>query len=686
MRQNQRFSNSVVLKLFSRHTYQMLTLLITIILLLDSNLAVAAVGKEPVCPSNTDRMYYIGTKSPTGTTPSTIKTLDVWPSGKDSKIFDFNNGLKLNLSFVTYKRRISGYPKYVANDVNNTIEALVMEHSSELENENHVLESTINKPVTKYGFVAQDVDYQSDTNKKYRETFAIIAPSGGVLSNTNVSFHTILGNKASAYQGSNCNNPNRCDINVDWPAKPADTIFRVSHGNDAPAIVNQSGGNHAMGYSDFYLCLAQPKLTVIKKLDGLRFNDTNTKRDQFEIKVTGDLIPANSFETTGDGANIINGTSSLLSLAESTSYTITEQVKNGTAVGDIANYNPTYTCTNKTTTSTTVMPTAAMANNTTNKTRSFTLSNVTYGDDITCTITNTPKSYTFSGTVFNDNAGIAENNSIDLNINTKSDISSTFTSNPKYFNGIFDQGESGISATGLTVSLTNCDGTNITGTTAQLVGIDPLSKGQYKFIVPGNVISSLIPQKVCLVQNEPSGWEFSVDTTPNSREVALVSNIFDYKTESNRSRNLDFGEVKANYSALVLIKSQYVHDCNDLRTFTDMPQNPQPDLPTNGFSTEGINGIVPGQCIAYKIEAHNRGHLNLESIQIEDKLQINPVKSVFHLPFPISIPNSINNNINILPNSKIISNQFSLEAVPLSGNAPKATLYFNTKYGTTTDP
>lgn len=293
--------------------------------------------------------------------------------------------------------------------------------------------------------------------------------------------------------------------------------------------------------------------------------------------------------------------------------------------------------------------------------------------------------YTFSGTVFNDNAGIAENNNIDLNINTKSDISSTFTSNPKYFNGIFDQGESGISATGLTVSLTNCNGINISGTTAQVVGVSPLSQGQYKFTVPGNVISSLTLQKVCLVQNEPSGWEFSVDTTPNSREITLVSNIFDYKTESNGSRNLDFGEVKSNYSALVLIKSQYVHDCNDLRTFIDMPQNPQPDLPTNGFSTEDISGIVPGQCIAYKIEAHNRGHLNLESIQIKDKLQTNPVKSVFHLPFPVSIPSGINNN-NILPNSEIISNQFNLQAAPPSGSATKATLYFNTKYGTTVDP
>lgn len=667
----------------------MLTLMAMTIFLLGSNVSFAAVGKAPVCPSTTDRMYYIGTKSPIGTTSSTIKTLDVWISGKDSKIFEFNSGLKLNLSFVTYKRRIAGYPKYVANDVNNTIEALVMEHSSELENENHVLESTINKPVTKYGFVAQDVDYQSDTNKKYRETFSIIAPSGGVLSNTNVSFHTILGNKASAYQGSNCNNPNRCDINVDWPAKPADTIFRVSHGNDAPAIVNQSGGNHAMGYSDFYLCLAQPKLTVIKKLDGLRFNDTNTKRDQFEIKVTGGSIPANSFETTGDGANIINGTSSLLSLAESTSYTITEQVKNGTAVGDIANYNPTYTCTNNTTTSTTVMPTAAMTNNTTNKTRSFTLSNVTYGDDITCTITNTPKSYTFSGTVFNDNAGIAENNSIDLNINTKSDISSTFTSNLKYFNGIFDQGELGISAAGLTVSLTNCNGTNITGTTAQVVGVSPFSQGQYKFTVPGNVILSLTPQKVCLVQNEPSGWEFSVDTTPNSREVALVDNIFDYKTESNGSRNLDFGEVKSNYSALVLIKSQYLYNCR-IVNYNNINAQPTPtNSPREGFSTSPATDAVPGECIAYRIQAFNRGHVDLSDIQISDTLQTTSVKSTFYTPQPnYGIPSNVYTYRSSNPNDvKIESNKFDLAKVPVSpSTATKASLFFSTQYGTTVNP
>ncbi len=298
----------------------------------------------------------------------------------------------------------------------------------------------------------------------------------------------------------------------------------------------------------------------------------------------------------------------------------------------------------------------------------------------------TPPQYTFSGFVFNDNAGIAENNSANSDLNTKSDISSTFAGNQKYFNGLFDSGESGISAAGLTVSLTNCNSTTIAGTTAQTVAANPL--GQFKFTVLANVIASLASQKVCLVQNEPSGWEFSVDTTPNSREVTLVAGTFDYKTESNGSRNLDFGEVKANYAALVLKKSQYVHTCNPTIDFTSVPANPQPNTPVDGFSANSASNVIPGQCIAYRIEAFNRGHVDLQRIQITDILQTTPVVSVFNQPRPVGVPNTVYTTSRPAPNygqnGTIISNEFDLVKVATGSTTPTtATLFFNTKYGTT---
>ena len=299
--------------------------------------------------------------------------------------------------------------------------------------------------------------------------------------------------------------------------------------------------------------------------------------------------------------------------------------------------------------------------------------------------------YTFLGFVFNDNAGIAENNSSNLESNTKSNVSSTFTGNAKYFNGLFDSDELGISAAGLTVSLTNCNsaGTPIAGTTAQTVAANPL--GEFKFTVPANVIASLTSQKVCLVQNEPSGWEFSVDTTPNSREVTLVAGTFDYKTESNGSRNLDFGEVKSNYAALVLKKSQYVHTCNPTINFTSVPANPQPNTPINGFSANSATNVTPGQCIAYRIEAFNRGHVDLQKVQISDILQTTPVASVFSLPRPLGTPTEVYASGKPAPiygqNGTITSSEFNLNKVPTGSATPtKATLFFNTKYGTTVNP
>ncbi|MDN5566751.1 MAG: hypothetical protein L0G25_08070 [Psychrobacter sp.] len=397
------------------------------------------------------------------------------------------------------------------------------------------------------------------------------------------------------------------------------------------------------------------------------------------IEVTGGAIAANSFTTTGTGSAVNNNSSATLSLKENTSYTITERLSNSTTLADIANYNATYTCSNETTGSIVNVSSGSMAYNANNNTRSFALANATYGDEITCTITNSPN-YVFSGIVFNDNGGITASSS------NRQNISSTFINNASYFNGVFDSTtESGIYDSNLQIRLTNCNGSDIATTSSnpQLVSNVQATRGRYSFIVPASALTNTT--KVCLVQSEPSSWTYTVDTTPNNREVTLVNNVYDYKTESNGSRNLDFGEVQADNAALVLIKSQYVHACNNNLNYQSVTNNTDPAV---GFSINTINDISPGNCIAYRIQAYNRGHIGLQQVRISDVLQTTPVTSRFQQPTPLFTPTSVASpTVAYDTNGTIQSNLFNLAATLSTATQPtSAILYFNTKYGTTDVP
>ncbi|WP_372829305.1 hypothetical protein [Psychrobacter maritimus] len=276
--------------------------------------------------------------------------------------------------------------------------------------------------------------------------------------------------------------------------------------------------------------------------------------------------------------------------------------------------------------------------------------------------------YTFSGTVFNDNGGlILEANKLG-------------TVNSQYFNGIFDplSGEVGISNPNLAVRLTDCSAKNtlIPTTLPQAITDTGIKKGQYNFSVSSSALQN--KTKVCIVQVEPENWEYSVDSTTNKREVALNTGVYNYN-------NLDFGEVQANNASLVLVKSQYVNNCDINVNYNGTNGTPSQ---TPIFSTDSITNIEPGKCIAYRIEAYNRGHVDLKDVQISDKLQTKAqgglVNSVFALPVPKGDPASLYTGTT-LPTGTIISEPFKLDKP--TGTVPtKATLYFNTKYGTTVDP
>ena len=627
-------------------------------------------GGSPVAPASCPsghKMFYVG-NNPPAYTPKETLPID-WLTGSLSKEYVFGN-IKFNLSFTDQINLRRGYPTGT-NFTDATANAINMYHDSFRTPIDHRLTATIDKPVSKYGFVVQDLD--ANQPGRYIESITLTSP-GGVFSRIEAKpFQLSNGNQTiSGTAWDNCNTASPCNFNIDWGYKPASTPFAITHGNPySEGATTTSAGAYVTGYSDFYFCLAPPKLVVKKALNGNRVNDSADNADQFEIEVTGDSLAANSFTTTGSAATINNGTSDLLSLAESKTYTISERVINGS----VSNYSATYVCNNATTGSsfTTTNGTATL-NAETTPTRSFTLSNLNYGDEITCTITNTPSVYTFNGYVFNDNGGIAENNSTNLDTNTKYDISSTFTGNNNYFNGVFDSSsEVGIETTaGLSVSLTDCEGNNIStvapNSNPQTQLNSPL--GQFKFTVSASAIANLTTKEVCLVQVEPDPWTFSVDTTPNLRKISLVAGKFDYKTDG--SRNLDFGEVKANYASLVLIKSQHVNDCDINANYDGI-----------SFSTSEIDGIEPGRCIAYKIDAYNRGHVDIRDVEITDELKQTPVKSVFHLPYPKGSSSAIYDNTGLLPmGTTIVSKIFNLDK-PTGTSATKATLYFNTKYGTT---
>ncbi|MGP4969572.1 prealbumin-like fold domain-containing protein [Psychrobacter aquimaris] len=667
--------NSIISQLFSKYIYHVLALIATMGLILVSNEAFAAdpnpFESSPSsdlasCPVN-HKMYYIGANAPISTTSKPVISQALnWTSGSDNRTFTFTEGSG-NKEFVInfpilldLNTNYGGTPPFFGSINGATTSALNLVHNSPSIKNNHSLNVSINRSVSKVGYKIQDLDSTSTTGQiPYIEQVDVSANQGQLTFNTNFHTRNATNNIVTARSGLNCGTGG-CTIDAAWNYNISNIALNLKHNN----TFTQTNSPHAIGYSDFYFCLAPPKLIVKKALNGARINDTNTKRDQFEIKVTGGSIAANNFTTTGTGSNITDGTSSLLSLAEGNSYTITERVMNGTTLGEIANYNATYVCTNATTGSTSIMPSGNAS--------SFTLSGLNYGDEITCTITNTPKTYSFSGVVFNDNGKITSP--------TKDDISDKYLNNRLYFNGKYDSPtESGIPfTTGHTITLNKCAGD--TGTfTSQTMNINP--DGTYSFtLTPAQLGSNT---RLCATQNEPNNYTYSVDTTSNVRQINITNNTFNYPDNN-------FGDVIQDNAALVLFKSQYVHDCN-LTDLTTISVNYTGSANTV-YSTNPISNIIPGQCIAYRIEAVNRGNVPLTDIIIRDTLQKKGengalVTSTLATPTPIGensgIPSFSSSSVSIGNNGLVLTNGFPLG---ITSSDRSRAIRFNTKYGTTITP
>lgn len=593
----------------------------------------------PICPSG-DKMYYVGANAPSGSTRLALS----WTAGSTSRTFNFNDGTGTTMTinfplFVDPNSNSGGTPPFYGNITNATQNALNLVHNSPAIKDNHTMTISVNRAVTKLSFVVQDLDSAANNSGQvaYQEQVDVSSTSGQLTYNTD--YHTINANNniVTAIIGRNCG-LNGCNIDATWGAKPANSIFSITHSNR----YTQFNAAHAVGYSDFYFCVTPPKLTTRKVLTGNRV-ETN---DQFTIATTTGTTPVSSFTTTGTGSSLTTNSVTASGLSTTATYTIAETIANTDGKGNLANYNTSYACTNASSSSTTTMPSGS--------TTSFNLPILTYGDDITCTITNTPSAYIFSGIIFNDNGGLTLTERQLTGINTQ------------YFNGVYDPtaGETGIYQTGLKVQLAkNCNTTSPTPIKTVPVNTD----GTYSITATPTEMAGAT--NVCLIEQEPGGnlTTYPVDTTNNQLNVNYIATTYNYP-------NLNFGEVSQNNAGLVLVKEQATNDCNITNTA-------MLGLTYNAVTQSGIDAR---KCVAYKITAYNRTNLTnpLTNVRITDALPkkgVNgsTVNSLLDNPLDTTLTNfkvDTANSVAIGANGTVVSDVQSL------AKGASRSLYFNTKY------
>ena len=604
----------------------------------------------PVCPSG-DKMYYVGANAPSGSTRLALS----WTAGSTSRTFNFNDGTGTTMTinfplFVDPNSNSGGTPPFYGSITDATQNALNLVHNSPAVKNNHTMNISVNRAVTKLSFVVQDLDSAlSNSRVPYQEQVDVSSTSGQLTYNTD--YHTINANNniVTAIIGRNCG-LNGCNIDATWGAKPANSSFSITHSNQ----YTNNNSPHAVGYSDFYFCVTPPKLTTRKVLTGNRV-ETN---DQFTIATTTGTTSVSRFTTTGTGNSLTTNSITARGLSTTATYTIAETIANTDGKGNLANYNTSYACTNANSSSATTMPSGS--------TTSFNLPILTYGDDITCTITNMPSAYIFSGIIFNDNGGIAS----DLN-NPATNTYPTTAPNANYFNGKYDPtaNEKGIYQTGLQVQLAkNCNTTSPTPIKTVPVNTD----GTYSITATQTDMAGAT--NVCLIEQEPGGnlTTYPVDTTNNQLNINYVATTYNYP-------NLNFGEVSQNNAGLVLVKEQATNDCNITNTA-------MLGLTYNAVTQSGIDAR---KCVAYKITAYNRTNLTnpLTNVRITDALpkkgvNTSTVTSTLVEPTDTTSANfNINFNSGVTgavtafgQNGTVVSNVKSLD------KGASMSLYFNTKY------
>ena len=564
------------------------------------------------CPTG-HKMYYIGQ-----TVPSNATVLPLaWTAGQTSRSFTFADSAAgdkiVNISFPVLKDTTTVNGTYAASPYFGSIDsatsnAINLVHASNTNAENHKIEVSINKPVSKMGFVIQDIDSANNTPPAYTEQVDVSATGGKLTALT--AFHSLNANFdiATALTGKNCG-LGQCPITATWGYKNANTPFSLSHKNVA-AVNNASA--HALGYSDFYFCLAPPKVILTKKLVGTRA----VASDQFALSVAQTAAPKTiikTFTTQGATDKITEGTetSGSVTLELNKRYTLNETI---IGAGSLNSYTSQYSCRNQTLGSKTVLPVDATGT-------SFELANLNYGDEISCEISNTTNAY-IKGIVFHDigaaqphaNATISAGSVPLADVNLGGiDTDTPIATNANYFNGLYDSSlpEPGIAGATIRLYAGSCDG-NALATPLDInngaTAITTDSTGRYNLLITETIKQQAAAKsgQLCLVETNASGY--TIDSSENKKTVTLNT--------VTPASSFDFGDVLPAYQPLVLRKYQYAHDCSNVTG--SLYQAPKVIGTTAGFTTNPITDIKPERCVAYYIAAYNRGNLPLTSISITD--------------------------------------------------------------------
>lgn len=454
----------------------------------------------------------------------------------------------------------------------------------------------------------------------------------------------------------------KCQVSLTF--KDPVTEISITYGNNTELNysfnkkANDPGDQLINIIFDGYCYKPQPRITYSKELADPRKTDT----DQFVVQikdnssvVTGGIA---SITTAGEG-NIVSdatGTTGIFKVDPTKTYTLTEGIAGTTT---LLNYKPSYECKNS--------DGIVVTNNPSVK--------LNYGDAWRCIITNSTPEYVISGIVFDDKGKVTDPSS--------DDVSAKYISDSDYFNGKFNPlVESGIKFTsGHTITLDKCSGGSaFIPQTVNISGSES-DKGTYSFTVTPKQIGN--NTKLCVTQTEPRNYGYSVDTTSNTQQIDIVDKYI--------YPNNDFGDVRQANAALVLVKSQYIHDCS-LESLTTIRVN-YDDLPIDAYSTKmPVANVNPGQCIAYRIEAINRGNVPLTDIIIRDPLQKSGEKGALITSTLIN-PAPVSENGNTLTfqsllepignNREVITNGFSLR---VTNPKDRKAIRFNTKYGNIIDP
>lgn len=597
------------------------------------------------CP--TKHKMYVVAVNPRSYTPKATLPL-IWKAGTEKKSFEFEGNKKLTITFSNLVDEINpntnpffgaGIGSGPANGTydsgnENTVDAINTRHGNSV-GQNHILNLQVNRNVSKIGYKIQDIDSNGNDFVRYQQRVDV-SDNGGVFDS--LSFNSKLQNINSnnniitAIALEECD-LGKCVIDTSWRYTAANDSVSLKHSNvrkDSIAL----NRNHIVGYSDFYFCLAPPKIIVNTLLDGKRVDDN----DQFRIELSqsSDAEVIEAFTTTGLGSNVTDNTT-ITTLKDGFDYTVSERIING----KLLDYSTTYTCSNATTGSDVTFSSGPMKVNAEENFRTFSINNVGYGDEITCDVTNTPATYIFSGIVFNDNGGLPD---------VQAD-----TNNQNYFDGKFNptspNAEAGIS--GSIIDLTNCSGTIYASQTVNANGT---------YLLNATTAQTAGNTNLCLVERRNDS-DFPIRTTKDRKTLAITA-AKDVYPDNN------FGRVTAANAALTLKKYQHVNDCSPTLDYSSITTSLDSTFtPKDGFSTQPISDIQPNECIAYKITATNRSNLSINNFVLTDVLQ----NSVRVEP-TFNATDYTQDSVAIGSKGNVETNKLILPA------RSKRDFYFNTKY------